>query len=327
MNKRSADEWIVLGISFLCLLGLAPFAVIRLTMGTHWVAAMDIFGAVCALSCFIYVWRTHQTRVIAPLIAIVSLAGMTSNIYRLGIDDLYFMYPVLIAAYFLLRPWPAVIATTLAVIVISLILVNQVSLFDTVKAMFSLLATVLFTFLFAWQRNRQHEELKQLSRVDALTGAGNRRALREQLDSLIHLHARDRQPMSLIFLDMDDFKVINDEFGHLVGDQVLKRVAELIQQRIRSTDYLYRYGGDEFMVLANHSDIATTHVLANDIRERVVQDRAVTGKAVSVSVGVSEYQMGETADQWLARADQAMYSAKDSGKNAVSIAELTPKEI
>jgi diguanylate cyclase (GGDEF)-like protein len=132
------------------------------------------------------------------------------------------------------------------------------------------------------------------------------------------MHARDNQPMSLIMLDLDDFKIINDQHGHAAGDEVLILLANLVRSRIRETDYFYRYGGDEFMILANHSDLRTTEILAEDIRLLIYQAALIEHKPISVSMGVSEYMAGESADEWLILADKAMYAVKRSGKNGVS---------
>lgn len=314
MKKRSPDEIIVLGIIFLSLLGLVPFTFIRISMGEWLVASVDAFGALSGIACLVYVWRTGKITYIGALIAFASQLGMVINIHRLGPNGLYFLYPVVISAFFLLRPTFALFCTSMTTFAVTYFIAGQLQTLDTIKVFSSLLATVSFTFVFAWQRNSQRDALKALSKIDALTGAGNRRAMREQLNELVQLHARDKQPMSLIFLDLDDFKLINDDHGHLTGDEVLKSLARLIRSRIRSTDHLFRYGGDEFMILANHSDLSTTQVLADDIQHRITHDLSLPVGLISVSVGVSQYQQGESADQWLARADSAMYSAKRNAK-------------
>jgi diguanylate cyclase (GGDEF)-like protein len=124
--------------------------------------------------------------------------------------------------------------------------------------------------------------------------------------------------MSLIIMDLDDIKIINDHAGHLTGDRVLRQLTSVISSRIRASDRLYRYGGDEFMVLAHHSDASTAHKLSEDIRALIARDTAIKDVRITVSIGIAEYRPGETADEWLLRADNAMYSVKRSGKNAVS---------
>jgi diguanylate cyclase (GGDEF)-like protein len=317
MPKRSADETIVLGICLICLCGLIPFVILRISMGDWLVAAIDAFGALCCVAGIIHIRRSGSITYIAPAIAILALAGMSANITMLGSQDIYFLYPVVVLAFFLMAPLQALLAGCLASCLVAVYVHPQLSTFETLKFLFSILGTALLAFTFAWQRNRQNDLLEQQSRLDPLTGAGNRRALHEQIEALITVHERDKQPMSLIILDLDDFKEINDKHGHLTGDKVLKQLTKIITERIRITDHLYRYGGDEFMILANHSDAETTRVLAEDIRSLINQDKTLAEAPIGVSIGISEYRLNEAADDWLYRADSAMYSVKRNGKNAV----------
>lgn len=319
MNRnRTAEEIIVLGICFICLSGLVPFVFVRLYRGDIIVAFIDLVGAIVTVACIWHVVKTGSTKYVAPIIGILSLAGMTANISLLGPSEIYFLYPVVIAAFFLMPPPIALLATLLVVSIIAYIIGPFMPVLEALKLIFSLLATAMFTFTFAWQRNRQKDDLRALSQIDQLTGAGNRRALHEQLELFVHSYKRDQQPMSLIILDLDDFKEINDLHGHLSGDEVLIALTKIIKARIRVTDFLYRFGGDEFMILATHSNLETTRVLAEDIRKLTYQESFFKEGNVSVSIGVSEYQSGETPDEWLLRADSAMYTAKRSGKNVVA---------
>jgi diguanylate cyclase (GGDEF)-like protein len=318
MHKRSADEHLVLGICLISFIGLVPFFFIRLNMGEWVVAGIDLIGALFAAFSFRHVYRTRQTKLIAPAVALLALSGMTANIAVLGSTDFYFFYPVLIFAFFLMPPLLALISTSIATIITTSIAYTVLPVFIVMELVFSLAGTILFSFIFAWQRNSQRDELHKQSRMDELTGVRNRRAMNEQLTELITLHERDKQPMSLVILDLDDFKKVNDAHGHIIGDEVLKKLAATMQTRIRASDYLYRYGGDEFLILANNSDAKTAHTLAEDIRQLISQESSITKERITVSIGVSEFRKGETAQEWLLRADKAMYSVKHSGKNAVA---------
>jgi diguanylate cyclase (GGDEF)-like protein len=156
-----------------------------------------------------------------------------------------------------------------------------------------------------------------LSTEDPLTGAGNRRALNKKLDQLVATYRRTAMPMSAILLDLDNFKIVNDAGGHAAGDEVLRRVADIIATRIRLTDNLYRFGGDEFVVLATSATGETAAKLAEDIRDLVARALADIALPVTASLGVAEYIADESVEHWLARADKAMYKAKASGKNTV----------
>lgn len=126
--------------------------------------------------------------------------------------------------------------------------------------------------------------------------------------------------MAAIMLDLDNFKVVNDRKGHAMGDQVLRSVAETISARIRLTDSLYRYGGDEFVVLASSATRETARNLAEELRSLIAESLEALNLPVTVSLGVAECSLDEAGNDWLARADGAMYLAKQRGKNQVEVA-------
>lgn len=318
MHRRSADEFIVMGICLICLVGLVPFTFIRLMLGDWLVAGIDALGACCSGYCFYFVYRNHRVGWIGSFLGVLALSGMTVNVTVLGSEDVFFLYPVIISVFFLMAPLPALVLSSMSVLWVTFTWVLSEPSLHAAKIALSLSGTMLFAFTFAWQRNRQHDELLQASRTDPLTGAGNRRALHEQLHDWIAAVKRDHHEMSLLILDLDDFKHVNDAQGHQVGDQVLVRLADLIRSRIRDSDYLYRYGGDEFLILVNHADATQTVALAEDIRSLIEADRDTSASGVTVSIGISEYHTGESAEEWLNRADSAMYDSKRAGKNAVS---------
>lgn len=157
-------------------------------------------------------------------------------------------------------------------------------------------------------------------RTDPLTGARNRRALDEALDTMFAMKGRYDQPFSVALFDIDFFKSINDEHGHLCGDRVLRAVAGLLADTARTTDIVARYGGEEFVVLMPQTDLAGAQLLSGRLREQVENNVFVDVK-VTVSAGVAEARHGEDAHTLLARADKALYRAKDAGRNCVCIDE------
>jgi diguanylate cyclase (GGDEF)-like protein len=127
--------------------------------------------------------------------------------------------------------------------------------------------------------------------------------------------------MSLLLLDLDRFKQINDSAGHAVGDGLLVRVTDIVRDRIRSTDMLFRYGGDEFIVYVDGADLETAANLAEDIRALVEADLSISGRQLSISLGVAEYCRDEDQAAWIERADHALFESKRQGRNRV---ELSP---
>lgn len=322
MLKRSSEEVIVLVLSLISVIGLLPFAIVRFSTGDWAVGLVDSIGVAGSAATFAYVWRTHRTEIPGFFIAVLSLTGMVVNLSFLGPGDLYFLYPVIMAAFFLTPPATALRLTGAALLASCIALLPALSVFDFAKFFLSVLGCILFAYAFAHQRNRQRDQLLQMSTEDPLTGAGNRRALQKKLDQMVASHRRTAEPMSAILLDLDNFKVVNDRKGHAAGDAVLRRVADIITTRIRLTDSLYRFGGDEFVVLATRATGDTAAKLAEDIRDLIALALAELALPVTASLGVAEYCADELPQQWIERADKAMYKAKQAGKNTVSVVAM-----
>ena len=170
---------------------------------------------------------------------------------------------------------------------------------------------------------QQNQLLAKLSVTDSLTGLYNRRKLDEFLTDQIARFRRHGHGFSVVMLDIDHFKPLNDRYGHLLGDEVLAQVATILMQSIRNVDFAARYGGEEFVIVLTETDLQAALDTAERIRATVAD--AAYGStdqhiAVTVSAGVAEYREDETADAVIARADRALYQAKDAGRNQVHCA-------
>lgn len=163
-------------------------------------------------------------------------------------------------------------------------------------------------------------ELDCLASTDQLTGAWNRRRLEEALVSEMDRCKRYNHPLSLLIIDVDLFKTINDRHGEQAGDQVLVELAAVIQPSLRAADSLTRWDGDEFVVLCPNTPLATVTILAERLRERIASVVFSDVKSITASIGVAECQAAETREQWFERADAALYQAKACGRNQIQVA-------
>jgi diguanylate cyclase (GGDEF)-like protein len=185
------------------------------------------------------------------------------------------------------------------------------------------------TLKFVWADEleaRYQMKLAEGALQDPLTGLYNRRHLEERLASELSAAQRHGRPVSLLMCDVDHFKGINDEYGHLAGDETLKMVAFVLRGAVRKEDVLARYGGEEFIVIARETQLEGARSLAERIRRAVERSRCswqgrdlgvTVSIGVTVSVGLSEFVEGRTERELLEAADRALYLAKQAGRNKV----------
>lgn len=166
------------------------------------------------------------------------------------------------------------------------------------------------------------DSLREVSSKDELTGIRNRRAFNEMMEREVSIADRYRRALSLMLLDLDHFKQINDTMGHAIGDEVLRVAAETINRAVRETDVPFRFGGEEFAVLMAETDLVAAAGIAERIRGAVESTPISTEKGpvrLTISIGVTGFQSGESIDQFLTRADMALYRAKAEGRNRVVV--------
>jgi diguanylate cyclase (GGDEF)-like protein len=164
---------------------------------------------------------------------------------------------------------------------------------------------------------RSNGELKKLSETDKLTTLYNRLKLDDVLECEIRRAEQTLKPLSIIMIDIDDFKRINDEFGHLVGDSVLMEGAYLMKKNLPPHITIGRWGGEEFLIVCPHTDIVTATVISNNLRD-LIDNYLFDGKIrFTISLGVSVWENGDTIETVVRKADHALYLAKEKGKNRV----------
>ncbi|QJB58416.1 GGDEF domain-containing protein [Pseudodesulfovibrio sp. zrk46] len=171
-------------------------------------------------------------------------------------------------------------------------------------------ASVLIIVICFFTVNSYQDKIEKLAKTDPLTGVANRRAFEEGFDQAAYRATRYNTPFSIIIIDLDNFKIINDEKGHLAGDEVLKTVATTIAEHVRPTDLVARWGGDEFIILMDATG-EDAESLVNRINEAMA--RTTNASTIRFSCGISQYHEGDTISVITHRADQAMYEAKAKG--------------
>lgn len=301
-------------------------------------AAIRIVMVICFVSLALWHFR-HQSLLYARirlflLTLVPSIFFVTSSIAIHGIDAeaaqlVYSFYPFVIVAQLAIFPLTMVEGLILAIpafigIYIVGFIIGDLS---SIEMMGSLVLTLLLTFLATWAEVSQLRMLVRLYRQatrDPLTGMFNRRLLMERLKEEESRFGRSGAHLSIMIMDLDKFKRVNDNYGHLIGDQVLTRFAAIVKKAVRTEDIVGRYGGEEFMVVLPNTSLVRAGEVAERIRNVCEHEYVllVNGTQVtfSVSIGVSQLQMGESGTNALERADTALYLAKETGRNRVEVA-------
>jgi len=202
------------------------------------------------------------------------------------------------------------------------ILSKELPLLNLATVCLTLVITILLANAFSLTSRRQQIALSVMANIDPLTGVGNRRALNQKIDSVTAIHRRSSSPASLLILDIDYFKKINDLHGHVMGDQILVEIADHIRRYTRATESVYRYGGEEFVVIAEQTGLEAAAVLGENLRYSIEQRVFSSGIKLTVSIGITELQNGQGRQGWLGDADALLFQAKGKGRNQVVVAEI-----
>ncbi|PPL17313.1 hypothetical protein UN63_05640 [Oceanisphaera arctica] len=188
-----------------------------------------------------------------------------------------------------------------------------------------LLAAVIGTSLF-WARRLKslNRQLEMMAQTDSLTRLPNRHGLNMTLEKDLRRAQRYRRPLTVIMLDIDHFKHVNDQCGHLTGDKVLVRFGQLLLDNLRETDAICRWGGEEFLVLCFETDLDQGRLLAERLLASIRQHRFPCGDSITTSAGIAQLEPADTVDTLVQRADDALYEAKHNGRDQACAARPTP---
>jgi len=171
------------------------------------------------------------------------------------------------------------------------------------------------------QKNRTERKLKKLVNIDSLTRIFNRHMLDATLDTEIALVQRHGNPLCVVFFDIDDFKNINDRYGHKVGDSILKELSQLIAKMIRKSDVFGRWGGDEFLLILLETKEEDALIFAEHLDKVIQEHHFRRDISISCSFGVTCYKNGDTRESLMSRVDKYFYNTKRNGNNTLKKVE------
>jgi diguanylate cyclase (GGDEF)-like protein len=255
------------------------------------------------------------------LVLIMSIALVMLSIYYGQNYSLYLLYPLLVALPVLLKTRWAVLLAVLCGLLVSPLVFTQYDRTTSIVIGMSMGLTWLVSAWLVFAMTQQSRSLKDMAVTDTLTGAYNRRYLEIQLHQVLEGWRRYQRPASVLMVDIDFFKRINDKFGHAVGDQAIKGLVDVISSNIRSVDTLCRYGGEEFVVVLAETSMDGAALVAEKLRAAVEAADVLPEGSMTISAGVCGVSIADNVDHWLNLADGALYLAKHNGRNRVELAE------
>ena len=255
---------------------------------------------------------------------LIDTVGAIAGVLIHGEIGRNWMFAALLANFFLIDRRLAFLISALALLVLAI----HGKSFATMPQMLSFIITAtlvsLFAFIFAARTETQRLQLEILATRDPLTGVDNRRAMERELQMAVETHKRNQTAFGLVMLDLDHFKHVNDQYGHDAGDRVLIAFADLLQKSTRKIDRLYRFGGEEFVLLLPGTEVAGLQIMTAKLLSKIAVELRGPAGPVTSSMGAATLRPDEDWHHWLARADAAMYRAKKGGRNRVDIDSVDP---
>ncbi len=299
------------------ILGITPFAAMRFLQGNTLAGFVDSAILLGILATLIYAWVTEDTRKSGTVLAVIACSGAVVVGTIVGEPGLFWLYPCLVTSFFLANPRIAVVLNITSVVA----LIVHGGAFHSDVQMWSFASTSLVVsacaYVFAHRNKDQRDRLEHLATIDPLTGIKNRRSMDQELGLALTSAERTGLSYALVLLDIDHFKKINDDHGHGVGDDVLIDLVALLKQNTRKSDQLFRYGGEEFVLLLPGVDGIGLKAVMNNLQQVLRKYMKSPGGSVTASFGVALLRHGESVDSWLARADAALYEAKETGRDKI----------
>jgi diguanylate cyclase (GGDEF)-like protein len=306
-------------VAVAALLLLTPFSINNFYQSRYLLGAgsLAIVGILAFNAWSITRGRYYTSFTLLGLVPVVIFfLGFSLN--KQGIVGALWCYPAVISFYFMLPQRKAWIANAalLVVAVPQAWVVLSPSLATRVAA--TLFAVSVFSAIFVRVIDAQQRRLEAQAVTDPLTGLANRTLLRGTLEQAIQQNHRTGAPMTLVSLDLDHFKSINDTLGHDAGDAVLRGVGDLLNRRIRRADKVFRLGGEEFLALLYGADAEVGQRVAEELRDAIGSLPLLPDRSVTVSVGVAALRPGEEWREWMKRGDDNLYRAKSAGRDQVA---------
>lgn len=319
LSNRGLSDRVAIYIALLMTIANVPNMIARFYQQNWVFFTIDVLVIIIGLLVAYLVYKNVYVQLMQFILAFMISVGMVAICAAGNSAQLYWLFPGVIAIFFLIRPSVALIFCAIITAIILPYLLEMDSAY-TLSFYTAMIPTVFFVYFCAKELRLQHANLSTLATEDFLTKSGNRRAFQHDADTSIANFNRHKIACSLILLDMDSFKLLNDTYGHSTGDEVLIFTASTIQKRLRRTDRLYRLGGEEFAILLNHGGVKEALLAAQDLKTFIAKNMLDSLPIFTVSFGLAQLKYGESLDTWMIRADKALYASKKNGRDQITTA-------
>lgn len=306
------------GVAFVSVFILTPFGINNFIQGRD---VLGVLTLLVTLLCIINAWLCYQGRYHLGINLFCIAPAITTTIifatHQLGVKGSYWAFLVVLGLYFVLPKKWAWKANVFFVVIIIPVAWNVIEHPIALRFSSILLGVSVFAFLSMNEITKQHDLIKEKAITDPLTRLYNRSILQFTLEQALKVFNRTGISKTLIMLDVDHFKKVNDELGHDVGDSVLKTLGNLLQDFFRDTDTVFRIGGEEFLVVVYNIDETKSLDLAEKLRLKIERTPLVPDHTVTVSIGVAKVESDIGWTEWMKLCDEKLYCAKSNGRNQV----------
>jgi len=301
---------------------LAIFAVYRALQG-QWVPASIDFSIVL-LICVPVIYAMRTGRTVGPGVFLCTTNSLSCAVacYVIGPASLPWVYLVLMTNFFIAGPRQA-LAFNLLLTVVLLLMPHLFAMpVDRMSAAVAAALVTLFAYLSALRISTDHRELEDLASLDALTGLPNRRMMERALEEAVAMHRTGKRSHGLLIADLDHFKEVNDTHGHGAGDAAIADLAAILKFEMRKQDHVFRFGGEEFVMLLEVDGLEDLRAASERLRLAVRAGLRGPGGRITVSLGGAMAGDEERWQEWFSLADEALYRAKNNGRDSSVIVGL-----
>lgn len=294
-----------------------PFAIHNALNNQPIQAALNFFLSIVLLWSAIRVHRAGRFKFHGFEVFLSTTAVILYSVLIYKEIGIYWSYMLVFALYCIFSGRMSIIVGVAYSIIIVIAAAQVLEVSHVVRIASSYLLINCFGYMFNLLLEKQDAKLETMAKVDRLTGVFNRHYLGDINQGIRSRSARHPVVCTVALMDIDHFKQVNDDLGHQQGDKTLHKIAELLTTRTRQSDLVFRYGGEEFLILAQDSHLQDAAVLAEELRQQIAKERLCPGRTITASFGLAELQQDEDIEACIDRADQALYQAKKAGRDRV----------